>query len=90
MADYSGRTQDPFAHRAPNDSPPGRVLKLFDQIDPPPPTVYYDQRLWDTGSGGRYVYYTKTTKDPSPSSGETEPNYSGSISGHVILAERQT
>lgn len=48
-------------------------------------TDTYVQRVFDSGTNG-WCYYTKTTIDPTPSSGETTPNYTGSISGHTVLA----
>lgn len=53
----------------------------------PASTTYYDQKVWDTGTGG-WCYYTKTTIDPSPLSGEAVPNWTGSISTPAVLAER--
>ncbi len=51
-------------------------------------TLYYRQRLWDAGSGGRYVQYEKTIVDPTPDAGETSPNYTGAISAHAIIGVR--
>jgi hypothetical protein len=47
-------------------------------------TVKYFQRVYDDGTAG-YCYYTKTTIDPTPSSGETTPNYTGAISDHSVV-----
>ena len=47
-------------------------------------TVKYFQRVYDDGTGG-YCYYTKTTIDPTPSSGETTPPYTGAISDHSVV-----
>ena len=47
-------------------------------------TVKYFQRVYDAGTAG-YCYYTKTTIDPTPSSGETTPNYTGAISDHSVV-----
>jgi hypothetical protein len=47
-------------------------------------TTNYFQRVYDDGTGG-YCYYTKTTIDPTPSAGETTPNYTGTISGHSVV-----
>ena len=47
-------------------------------------TVKYFQRVYDDGTGG-YCYYTKTTIDPTPSSGETTPIYTGTISDHSVV-----
>jgi len=47
-------------------------------------TIEYFQRVYDAGTAG-YCYYTKTTIDPTPSSGETTPNYTGAISDHSIV-----
>lgn len=51
-------------------------------------TIQYRQRLWDAGSGGRWVYYEKSAIDPAPLSGETSPNYTGAISAHSVLSIR--
>lgn len=50
------------------------------------PTVQYLQRVWDDGSGGRWCYYTKSTIDPTPLSTETDPQYTGAISAHSVVA----
>ena len=47
-------------------------------------TINYFQRVYDDGTGG-YCYYTKTTIDPTPSAGETTPNYTGTISDHSVV-----
>ena len=47
-------------------------------------TVKYFQRVYDDGTAG-YCYYTKTTIDPTPSAGETTPNYTGTISDHSVV-----
>ena len=47
-------------------------------------TINYFQRVYDDGTGG-YCYYTKTTIDPTPTSGETTPNYTGTISDHSVV-----
>ena len=47
-------------------------------------TVKYFQRVYDAGTSG-YCYYTKTEIDPTPSAGETTPNYTGAISDHSIV-----
>ena len=47
-------------------------------------TVKYFQRVYDAGTGG-YCYYTKTEIDPTPSAGETTPNYTGAISDHSVV-----
>jgi len=47
-------------------------------------TVEYFQRIYDAGTAG-YCYYTKTSIDPTPSAGETTPNYTGAISDHSIV-----
>ena len=47
-------------------------------------TTNYFQRVYDDGTGG-YCYYTKTTIDATPSSGETTPNYTGTISDHAVV-----
>ena len=47
-------------------------------------TVKYFQRVYDDGTAG-YCYYTKTAIDPTPSSGETTPNYTGAISDHSVV-----
>ena len=47
-------------------------------------TTNYFQRVYDDGTGG-YCYYTKTTIDPTPTSGETTPNYTGTISDHSVV-----
>ena len=47
-------------------------------------TVKYFQRVYDAGLSV-YCYYTKTSIDPTPSAGETTPNYTGAISDHSIV-----
>ena len=47
-------------------------------------TIKYFQRVYDDGTAG-YCYYTKTSIDPTPLSGETTPNWSGTISDHSIV-----
>ena len=47
-------------------------------------TVKYFQRVYDAGTEG-YCYYTKTEIDPTPSAGETTPNYTGAISDHSVV-----
>ena len=47
-------------------------------------TVKYFQRAYDDGTAG-YCYYTKTSIDPTPSAGETTPNYTGTISDHSVV-----
>ena len=47
-------------------------------------TVKYFQRVYDAGTAG-YCYYTKTSIDPTPSAGETTPNYTGAISDHSVV-----
>lgn len=59
-----------------------------DEFDPWPspiaPGPSYLQRVWDTGTAG-WCYYTKSIIDPSPLSGETSPNWTGSISSHSVV-----
>lgn len=43
------------------------------------------QRVWDSGSGGRWCYYAKTAVDPAPLSTETAPNWTGSTSLHQVV-----
>lgn len=46
----------------------------------------YRMRAYDSGSGGRYVYWTSTTTpDTSPSASDTTPNFTGSLSNVSIL-----
>jgi len=49
-------------------------------------TTYY-LRAWDSGSGGRYVYWSNTGSSPdlSPASGDTTPNYAGSLSLKSVI-----
>jgi hypothetical protein len=47
-------------------------------------TVKYYQRVFDAGLSV-YCYYTKTSIDATPSSGETSPNYTGAISDHSVV-----
>jgi len=47
-------------------------------------TIKYFQRIYDAGTEG-YCYYTKTSIDPTPSAGETTPNYTGAISDHSVV-----
>ena len=65
-------------------------FRVFKNFEKPPTTipgqltVKYFQRVYDDGTAG-YCYYTKTTIDPTPSSGETTPNYTGAISDHSVV-----
>lgn len=65
-------------------------FRAFENFEKPPTTipgqltVKYFQRVYDDGTAG-YCYYTKTTIDPTPSSGETTPNYTGAISDHSVV-----
>lgn len=65
------------------------IVSFYDVAVPSTPssTTYYDQKVWDTGTSG-WCYYTKTTIDASPLSGDTVPNWTGSISTHVVVGER--
>jgi hypothetical protein len=47
-------------------------------------TVKYFQRVFDAGLSV-YCYYTKTSIDATPASGETSPNYTGAISDHSVV-----
>ena len=49
-------------------------------------TTYY-LRAYDSGSGGRYVYWsnTGTAPDLSPSASDTTPNFTGSLTVKVVL-----
>ena len=47
-------------------------------------TIKYFQRVYDAGLAV-YCYYTKTSIDPTPSAGETTPNYTGAISDHSVV-----
>jgi hypothetical protein len=47
-------------------------------------TIKYFQRVYDDGTED-YCYYTKTEIDPTPTSGETTPNYTGTISDHSVV-----
>jgi len=47
-------------------------------------TIKYYQRVYDAGLSV-YCYYTKTSIDATPSSGETSPNYTGAISDHSVV-----
>ena len=47
-------------------------------------TIKYYQRVYDAGLSV-YCYYTKTSIDATPSSGETSPNYTGEISDHSVV-----
>lgn len=53
-----------------------------------PHIIYYDQKVWDSGGGGRWCYYTQTQINPAPAAIATVPNWSGTLSTHVLLAER--
>lgn len=46
-------------------------------------STYY-QTVYDTGAS-RWVYYSKTSIDPSPLSTDTSPNWVGPITQHSIL-----
>lgn len=54
----------------------------------PGPTTYYGQKVWDTGGGGRWCYYEQTAINASPLSGDTTPNWSGTISTHMVISVR--
>lgn len=58
---------------------PERTTTVTEQL-----TVKYFQRVYDAGTAG-YCYYTKTSIDPTPSAGETTPNYTGAISDHSVV-----
>ena len=47
-------------------------------------TVKYYQRVYDAGTAG-WCYYTGTTIDATPDSGDTTPNYTGAISAHSVV-----
>lgn len=49
------------------------------------PAVNYVQRVYSSGLAV-WCYYTKTSVDPTPASGETTPNWTGSITAHQVLA----
>ena len=53
-------------------------------ITPGSLTVKYFQRIFDAGLSV-YCYYTKTSIDATPSSGETTPPYEGEISDHSVV-----
>jgi len=50
-----------------------------------PPTVNYYQRVWSTGTSV-WCYYTKTTIDTSPLSGDTTPNWVGSATSPSVVS----
>jgi len=47
-------------------------------------TIKYYQRVYDAGTEG-WCYYTGTSIDASPDSGDTTPNYTGAISNHSVV-----
>lgn len=62
------------------------ILNFYD-IDPVAGTpVTYYQKVWDTGGGGRWCYYSGTTINPSPLSGDTVPNWTGTISTPIVIS----
>lgn len=50
-----------------------------------PHNTVVKQKVWDSGGGGRWCYYSATQENPSPLSSATTPNWSGTISTHVVL-----
>ena len=51
----------------------------------PPATVNYVQRVFSSGLGV-WCYYTQTSINPTPSSGDTTPNWTGAITAFELLA----
>jgi len=49
--------------------------------------TYYGQRVWSSGLND-WCYYEQTAVNPTPLSGETTPNWTGSISNHEVLYAR--
>jgi len=47
-------------------------------------TVKYFQRVYDAGTEG-WCYYTDTSINATPDSGDTTPNYTGAISAHSVV-----
>ena len=48
--------------------------------------VRYYQRVYDTGTSGWCYYSTLNALNPSPSSGATVPNWTGTISDPQVVA----
>jgi hypothetical protein len=68
----------------------GMILSLVPFDGPAVPTVVnYAQRIWDV-TNARWVYYTKTSLDSTPDTGETSPTHSGNLraASHELLYTR--
>lgn len=49
-----------------------------------PVTTYYIQRVYSSGLS-QWCMYTQTSENPTPLSGDTNPNWTGSITAHQVL-----
>ena len=47
--------------------------------------IRYYQRVFDTGTAGWCYYSTVNALDPSPASGSTSPNWTGTISNSQVV-----
>jgi len=47
--------------------------------------VSYVQRVYGSGNAA-WCYYTQTSINPTPATGDTTPNWTGSITAHEVLA----
>lgn len=52
------------------------------------PAAIFDQKVWDTGGGGRWCYYSLATINPTPLAAQTTPNWSGAISNSIVVGVR--
>ena len=50
----------------------------------------YRLRAWDSGSGGRWVFWSATTTADPSSSSDTNPNYTGSLTLKAIIGKKVT
>lgn len=82
MADFSGQIIDSTVLQ---ETPTSNAFYSVDTSPTPiPPT--YAQRVWSTGLL-TWCYYTGIL-NPTPTSLETTPNWTGSITDYCVISER--
>jgi len=59
-------------------------VTLFNPF-PETSTIQYAQRVYSSGLS-QWCYYIQTAINPTPATGDTTPNWTGSITAHEILA----
>jgi len=57
---------------------------FWDVSADPGPTTYYAQRVFSSGLS-QWCYFTQTTIDQTPASGDTTPNWTGAITAYELL-----